>query len=104
MRNSIAIQVLASVSENGFSLHELVYRTRKLFDEEGLAGFVALVLMLVDEKVTVDLIRGRSAWLPKPCCQAPRYELHDRLERRLRTSVRTGPHSQSLDVEIVGPA
>jgi hypothetical protein len=89
MQNSIALNVLASVSENGFSLDELVYETRRLFEEQGLAGFVGLILSLVDEKMTLDLTRGGGSWLPRRCCSAPRYELQGRLDRRFRTTVGT---------------
>jgi len=41
MQESIALEVLTCTSEKGFSLDELVYRTRELFEREGLAGFVA---------------------------------------------------------------
>jgi len=38
MQNIITLEVLSAVSENGFSLDELVFQTRELFDKEGSPG------------------------------------------------------------------
>jgi len=54
-----------------------------------MAGFVSLVLELVDAWLCRGIISGSGGWQPKPCCAAPCYESKDRLERRLRTSVGT---------------
>ncbi|MGB2864972.1 MAG: hypothetical protein WBC05_16720 [Sedimentisphaerales bacterium] len=54
------MEVLSAVSEKGFSLDELVFKTKELFEKEGLAGFVALILRLVDEKICLDLVKGKS--------------------------------------------
>jgi len=70
-------------------LDELVVRTKLLFEHEGMAGFVSLVLELVDAWLCRGIISGSGGWQPKPCCAAPCYESKDRLERRLRTSVGT---------------
>jgi transposase-like protein len=87
MQGSIAIEVLASLSDNGFSLDELVVATKELFEQRGLAGFVGFVLNLMDEKLAVDLVAGRSSWKPRGCCDDARYEHQDRQPRRFRTSV-----------------
>ena len=44
MQNIISLEVLSAVSEKGFSLDELVFQTRELFEIKGLAGFVGLLL------------------------------------------------------------
>lgn len=87
MQNIIAMEVLSAVSENGFSLDELVFKTKELFEEEGLAGFVALILRLVDEKICLDLIRGKSRKNLCTCCSQPRYHHLDQLDRQFRTSI-----------------
>jgi hypothetical protein len=51
MQNIIAMEVLSTVSEKGFSLDELVFKTKVLFEKEGLAGFVTLILRLVYERI-----------------------------------------------------
>ena len=51
MQDIITIEVLSATSEKGFSLDELVFRTKELFETEGLAGFVSLILHLTDERI-----------------------------------------------------
>lgn len=89
MKKSIALELAAVLAEDGFSLDELVVKTKLLFEQEGMAGFVSLVLELVDAWLCREIIQGRSRWQPKPCCESPCYESKDRLARRLRTSVGT---------------
>jgi hypothetical protein len=87
MQNIIAMEVLSAVSEKGFSLDELVFKTKELFEKEGLAGFVALILRLVDERICLDLVNGKSLKNLSTCCSQPRYHYLDQLDRRFRTSV-----------------
>ena len=51
MQDIITLKVLSAVSENGFSLDELVFQTRELFEKEGLPGFIGLILRLTDEVI-----------------------------------------------------
>ena len=39
MQDIITLEVLSATSEKGFSLDELIFRTKELFEKEGLAGF-----------------------------------------------------------------
>ena len=73
MQNIIAMEVLSVVSEKGFSLDELVFKTKELFEEEGLAGFVALILRLLDERICIDLVQGKSRKNLSTCCSPPRF-------------------------------
>lgn len=87
MQHTVALQVVAALSEKGFSLDELVLKTKELFEQQGLPGFVSLVLALVNEGLSLGLVQGCSPWKPKPCCAAPRYELYRSSRKTLRTSV-----------------
>jgi hypothetical protein len=88
MQRSIALEVLAAVAKDGFSLDELVYRTSDLFHRKGLPGFVSLVLQLVEDGLVMGLMmHGGEGWWPTACCDEPDYELLDRLDRKLRTSL-----------------
>lgn len=89
MKKSIAMELAAVLAEDGFSLDELVVKTKQLFERDGMAGFVSLLLELVDVWLCREVISGGSDWQPKPCCEAPCYELQDRQDRRLRTSIGT---------------
>lgn len=88
MQDIITLKVLSAVSENGFSLDELVFQTRKLFEKEGLPGFIGLILRLTDEKICMQMVQSKSVY-SQPCCSEPRYEYQGSLSRRFRTSVGT---------------
>ena len=87
MQYTAQIEVLATLSEKAFTLDELVFATRKLFEKEGMPGLIRLWLELVDEAICLRLVTGAKGWRPPNCCQRPSYELHSREHRkRLRTS------------------
>lgn len=88
MQTSITLKASALLSEDGFSLDELLVRTKELFDREGIAGFVALLLDLVDAQLCWRLIhQEQPGWHLKPCCNRSDYVLQDRVGRRIRTSI-----------------
>jgi len=89
MQNIITLEVLSAVSEKGFSLDELVFQTRELFEKTGLAGFVGLLLRLTDERICMHMVRHESKHNPSGCCSEPRYEYQGFLDRHCRTSVGT---------------
>ena len=43
MQNIITLEVLSAVSESGFSLDELVLETKRIVEQEGLAGVVRMM-------------------------------------------------------------
>lgn len=87
MQSVLCMEVLSCLSENGFSLDELVIKTKKLFESKGMPGFVALLLSLVDENLCWRLYQRKEGWKPQPCCPRPRYDFVDRRKRAFRTSV-----------------
>lgn len=87
MQRTLSLGLVACLSEKEFSLDELVMRVKDLFEQEGMAGVVALVLALFEEELVLRLVRGGEGWRPKPCCGKVKYELYNRSPRRVRTSV-----------------
>ena len=87
MQNIITLEVLSTISENVFSLDELVFRTKELFEKEGLAGFVGLILQLADERICMNMVQGKIKHTEQSCCSNPQYEHHGRSDRQFRTSV-----------------
>jgi hypothetical protein len=87
MQNIIAMEVLSATSEKGFSLDELVFKTKELFEKEGLAGFVGLILRLADEKICMNMVHGKIKHSDQSCCSSPQYEYHGQSNRQFRTSV-----------------
>ncbi len=86
MQNIITLDILSAVSENGFSLDELVLATKTLFEQEGMAGVIGLILRLVDEKLCMDLVSGKGSLCS---CGSRRYAYLDQRPRRFRTSAGT---------------
>ena len=89
MQNIITLEVLSAVSEKGFSLDELVFQTRELFEKKGMAGFVGLILRLTDERICREMVQKKAKHDRHSCCSEPRYEYQGLLCRQFRTSVGT---------------
>jgi len=87
VQSVLCMEVLSCLSENGFSLDELVIKTKKLFESKGMPGFVALLLSAMDENLCWRLYQRKEGWKPQPCCSSPRYDFVDRRRRAFRTSV-----------------
>jgi hypothetical protein len=88
MQTGIALTFLSVVAEEQFSLDELVLCVRQIMEEKGVPGMLRLILELLDELWAIRATR--QGQLPgERCCASPRYEIKDRLERQLRTSVGT---------------
>jgi transposase-like protein len=90
MQQHINFDLLVSLSESGFSLDELIFKLGEIFQDKGFGGIVCLILNLVDEALCLRLMRKDRALLGdvfKPCCEGCHWELKDRDERTLRTSI-----------------
>ena len=88
MQTGIALTFLSVVAEEQFSLDELVLCVRQVMEQKGVPGMLRLILELLDELWAIRATR--QGQLPgEPCCASPRYEIKDRVERQLRTSVGT---------------
>src|SRR5262245_44729092 len=90
MQQHISFGLLVSLSNHGFSLDELVLRLGEAFERSGFPGVLSLILNVVDEALCMAL-SGRQqevvAECFQPCCANCRWELKDREERTIRTSV-----------------
>lgn len=89
MQNILFMEIVGSLSENGFSLDELVIKTKELFEQKGMAGFISLLLRLADEHICTALLYGKSSWRPNPCCDQVRYISIGNVKRTFRTSAGT---------------
>jgi len=83
------MEIVRSLSENGFSLDELVIKTKQLFEQKGTAGLISLLLRLADEHICLALLYGKPSWQPNPCCDQVRYRSIGSLKRTFRTSAGT---------------
>lgn len=88
MKKIIALEVAAKLSEKGFFLDELVIKAKELFNKEGIAGFVSLLLMLVDSALCSGLVKGEiDQRTGLCCCENCSYEHVHLAKKEFRTSV-----------------
>jgi hypothetical protein len=85
MQSAIALTFLSTVSEEQFSLDELVVCLREVMEKEGLPALLRLILELLDELWALRAMREGKG-LGSACCAKSRLELKDRAARQLRTS------------------
>jgi len=45
-------------------LDKLIVNTKRLFEQKGMAGFIALLLRLVDERICLALLYEKPLWRP----------------------------------------
>lgn len=58
MQSTLSLGLVACLSEDGFSLDELVVCVKELFEKDGMAGVVGLVLGLVEEELVMRMVRN----------------------------------------------
>jgi hypothetical protein len=90
MQQHINFGLLVSLSNHGFSLDELVLRLGEAFETGGFPGVLSLILNGVDEALCLALTGWHQDVVAdcfKPCCEHCRWELKEREERTIRTSL-----------------
>lgn len=89
MRQLIGMELSATTSESRFTLDELVLTVRELFTTQGMARVVELILQVVDELQALRHTKGQVTPARTCACGHASYELKDRSQRQLHTSVGT---------------
>lgn len=86
MQHHITSSLLVCLSENGFSLDELVIRLKALFEEKAYGEILRQILMLVEELLKVRVMQGQET--PVACeCGCARLVLNGGQARVFRTSL-----------------
>ncbi len=86
MQSIITMELLAAVSDKGFSLDELIVQLGRVSQDQGLPGIAVMILRLVDELLWHDHLSGR-AWPGTSCCSQAGYESLGMTARQVRTSI-----------------
>ena len=85
MQHEITTSLWCSLSENGFSLDELVLKLKNLFDSEGFSGLLELLLSLTEEKLLMSSLDNSN---PRWCdCKSADYILNGSYPRKIKTSI-----------------
>lgn len=86
MNQKFNLTILSSLPlKEGFSLDELVIETKRMFEAEGMAGFINVIAMLLDLIVVPPLL-GHWESAESNCCDKAHYSVHQREAKSLRTS------------------
>lgn len=78
-KNEFRLSILSSLPKDGFSMDELIMETKKLFDEEGMVGFLRVLLELLDA-LECRKTDGR-------CCNDNKFEVNRRELKQMHTTV-----------------
>jgi hypothetical protein len=92
MQQHIKFGLLVSLSNEGFSLDELVLRLQEVFEAKGFPGVLSLILEVVDESLSLGLCGWNQQVVAecfRPCCAQCRWELKGREPRTIRTALGT---------------
>ena len=86
MQQKFNVTCLANLPlEEGFSLDELVIEVRRMFEEEGMAGLVNIIVHLLDLIFHPPLL-GRWEKAETNCCKHAHYVVHQRESKTVRSS------------------
>ncbi len=87
MQHTVNASLLVCLSEKGFSLDELVWRLRELFERQAHAEILRTILLLVEETLKLKVMK--QADVPVACdCGHAGFVLNGRQKsRRIRTSL-----------------
>lgn len=78
------LTLFANLPESGFSLDELVYKTKKMFEEDGQTGFLTVLLGLLDQIIFPSEARDNKS---RKCCNKHYYVVSGREFKRIMTSI-----------------
>ena len=88
MQQKFTLGVLANLTlSEGFSLDELVIETKRMFDEEGMAGLVNVIALLLDMIIHPPLLGRWEKSKDIRCCAPAHYVVHGRESKSMRSSV-----------------
>ncbi|MCM2282529.1 MAG: hypothetical protein NDI61_11865 [Bdellovibrionaceae bacterium] len=86
MKQKLTPECLASLPlKEGFSLDELVIETKRMFDEEGMAGLVNLLVAFMDLIVYPSLLGRWEKSAPHRCCDHAHYVVHSREVKSIKS-------------------
>jgi hypothetical protein len=87
MNQKFTLGVLANLPiKEGFSLDELVIEVRRMFETEGMAGLVNVIVQLLDLIIHPALL-GRWEKAKTNCCGHAHYVVHQQESKQVRSSV-----------------
>ena len=78
--NKLSIHIGSEISLKDFSFSQLIFEVKRLFDTEGIPGFIKMLVILI-EKLLI------SGGVDCPRCQSQKHHFHSKTDRKLKTSI-----------------
>lgn len=85
MQGNINLDVSFCISDDGFSLDELVQSLKNIYEEKAFGELIRMILMLVQEVLVARALSGDSP--PCHCCEQPHFRLYGGYTRSVKTSL-----------------
>jgi hypothetical protein len=84
LQQKFSLKMGINLPDVGFSLDELVIEAKRVFETEGIVGFLRVILILLDQ-IIYHAALGNGSGLS--CCDKPNYHVNKREDKSVRTSV-----------------
>ena len=78
--NKLFLHIGSEISFNNFSFSQLIIEVKRMFDTEGIPGFVRVLVILIE---SILIKSGVSC----PRCHSERNHIHSDGDRKLKTSI-----------------
>jgi hypothetical protein len=86
IKQKFSLGVEVNLPKDGFSLDELVIETKHVFEQEGMVGFLRVLLVLLDHLVYPSLL-GKWRESESQCCDKPHFVVSQKENKQLVTSI-----------------
>lgn len=83
LTKNFALNLSASLSGNPFSFDELILESKALFEQQGVPGFIRVLLVFIDEFVITHWYEQHG----KNCCESPRFRRAGKKDKNILTTV-----------------
>lgn len=78
--NQLSMLFSSEISLKDFSFSQLIIAVKKLFDTEGIPGFVKALVILIENLVIKSGVRC-------PHCESEKFHLHGKADKQIKTSI-----------------
>lgn len=78
--NKLSLHIGSEISLKDFSFSQLIVEVKRLFDTDGIPGFIKMLIILI-EKLLI------SGGVDCPHCQSQKHHFHSKTDRKLKTSI-----------------
>lgn len=78
--NKLSLHIGSEIGLQNFSFSQLIIEVKRLFDTEGIPGFIKMLVILVEGMLI-------KSGVECPTCKSPKAHHHSKTERKLKTSI-----------------